>query len=395
MNRRLTSLLLLCVLPGCGTSEARPEGAAARAAAAPKAVTLSPVTTVELERSIAVTGVLEADERVTVGVKVPGRLAEVLVDLATPVDADQIIARVDPTDFRLRVDQAAAELAQARALLGLPRDGNDAEFDEEQTAIVIEARATLEQARAQALRSRELSAEGLMTAMERDAAEAGLVRAETAVQSALEQVRIRRAAVRQREAALRLARQQLADTAIRSPLKGVVEARLARVGEFAAAGAPVATVVRLNPLRLRVEIPERDAPEVRVGQRVRVNVEGDPTHYDGQVARLSPSLDTRTRTLLVEADIVNPGTLRPGSFVRAHVVLGKKSMPSVPASAVVAFAGLQKVLVVQNGKAVEKRVTIGARVGDRVEITSGLEAGESVVTTPGNLQQGQSVVVKG
>jgi HlyD family secretion protein len=147
-------------------------------------------------------------------------------------------------------------------------------------------------------------------------------------------------------------------------------------------------------LRLKLVIPERDAANVKQDQPVKVTVDGDTRTYTGKVARLAPALDQQNRTLLVEADIENPGTLRPGLLARAEIVVGSSPAPTVPASAVVAFAGVEKVLLVDNGKAVERQIKTGNRIGGRVEIVSGVVAGEKVVDKPGSLQQGQLVTVK-
>jgi RND family efflux transporter MFP subunit len=232
-----------------------------------------------------------------------------------------------------------------------------------------------------------------MSGMDLDAAEATAVRAETALQSAREEVRIREATVRQRRSELRMARQLLADTIVKSPLDGVVQARRANVGEYLAAGAPIADLVRIDPLRLRVAIPELEAAGVQKGQPVRVKIQGDETTYAGTVARLAPAIEPQSRTLLVESDIKNPGHLRPGSLVSAEIVVSSKPAPTVPVSAVVRFAGLSKVITVENGKAKEKQVTTGRTSGDRIEIVSGVAVGEAVVDKPGSLQQGQPVRV--
>jgi HlyD family secretion protein len=157
----------------------------------------------------------------------------------------------------------------------------------------------------------------------------------------------------------------------------------------------VVTLVRLHPLRLRVAVPERDAPGVRVGQAVRVRLEGDSAEHTGRVARLSPTIQEQSRTLVVEAEVANPdGRLRPGAFARAEIVVeADRPAVLVPAAAIVTFAGLEKVIGVQDGKAVEKRIRTGRRVGDRVEILEGLAAGEPVVAEPGNLTGGQPVTV--
>lgn len=392
---------LLVVLLQCAACDKeaapRPEGAnTQKPAPSAKEVTLAPVTELVIEQTIDISGTLDADEQVTLGAKVPGRLASISVDLASPVKRDQVVAQLEARDYELRIEQAAAALAQSRAQLGLPQDGPDEELDVEGTAIVREALATLKEAQANQVRARSLAKEGLMSGMDLDAAEAAAVRAETAVQSAREEVRIRKAAVRQRRSELRMARQQLADAMVRSPLDGVVQVRRASVGQYLAAGAPIVDVVRIDPLRLRVAIPELEAAAVRAGQAVRVKVPGDDATYPGTVARLAPALDPQSRTLLVESDIKNPGHLRPGSLVNAQIVVTTKPVPTVPATSIVRFAGLAKVVTVEEGKAKEKQVTTGKTAGDRVEIVSGLAVGESVVARPGSLQQGQPVrVVEG
>jgi RND family efflux transporter MFP subunit len=395
-----TGFALLLLLQGvaCDKKEApKPDsGKTEKPASEPKEVTLVPVTDLPIEQTIEITGSLDADEQVTVGAKVPGRLASIAVDLASPVTQGQVIAQVETKDYEIRIEQVSAALAQSRAQLGLGPNDKDDQLDIEATAIVRQATATLKEAEANRARARKLAAEGLMTAMDLDAAETAAVRAETAVQSAREEVRIRQATVKQRRSELRLASQQLADTLVKSPLDGVVQMRRANIGEYLAAGAPIADLVRIDPLRLRVALPELEAADVRQGQPVRVRIQGDETTYSGTVARIAPSIDAKSRTLLVESDIKNPGHLRPGSLVQAQIVVTSKPAPTVPESAVIQFAGISKVITVENGKAKEKPVTTGKKAGDRVEIVTGLKAGEAVVDKPGSLQQGQPVrVVEG
>ena len=393
---RAASLAALQCL-GCGSDAApRPPGAKAEEPSSPvKEVTLVPVTEAAIEQTVDISGTLDADEQVTVGAKVPGRLASIAVDLASPVERGQIIARLETTDYALRIEQAAAALAQSRAQLGLPPDGPDEQLDIEGTALVRQATATMKEADANRTRARNLAKEGLMTGMDLDAAEAAAVRAEAALQTAREEVRIREATIRQRRSELRMARQQLDDAIVRSPLDGIVQMRRASVGQFLGAGAPIADLVRIDPLRLRVAIPELDASRVQKGQPVRVVLPGEGAPHAGTVSRLAPALDQQSRTLLVESDLKNPGHLRPGSLVSAQIVVSSKPMPTVPTSAIIHFAGLSKVITVEDGKAREKQVTIGKASGDRTEILSGVAVGDAVVDRPRSLQQGQAVRVAG
>ena len=155
------------------------------------------------------------------------------------------------------------------------------------------------------------------------------------------------------------------------------------------------TIVRMDPIRLRAEVPERDAHSVRGGQQVRVTLEGDATVYTGHIARLSPAIGAQNRMLLVEAEVRNDsGHLRPGSFAKAEIVSDPEtSTTAVPANTIVSFAGVEKVILVQDGKAVEKQINTGRRNGDWVEVSSGVNVGDVVVVSPGNLQSGQPVTV--
>jgi multidrug efflux pump subunit AcrA (membrane-fusion protein) len=134
---------------------------------------------------------------------------------------------------------------------------------------------------------------------------------------------------------------------------------------------------------------------VSVGQAVKVKVEGDRSVYAGRVARLSPAINEEDRTLLVEAEVPNEnGRLRPGTFAEAEIVVAAEELAVfVPTTSIVTFAGVEKVIVVQDGQSVEKRVQTGRRLGDRVEIVAGLKGEELVVVEPGNLAGGQPVVV--
>jgi RND family efflux transporter MFP subunit len=150
----------------------------------------------------------------------------------------------------------------------------------------------------------------------------------------------------------------------------------------------------MDPLRLRAEIPERESHTVRTGQNVRVTVDGDNNVYVGQIMRLSPVIAEQSRMLVVEADVRNNGKLRPGSFAHAEIVTNDSKMAvTVPNNTIVTFAGIEKVIVVQDGKALEKPITTGRRNGEITEIVAGISIGEKVVVDPGNLQSGQAVQI--
>ena len=344
--------------------------------------------------TVTANGTLAAYDQTTVSVKVPGRVRAITVDLGSVVTRGQVIAQVDSEDYRLRVQQSEASLAQARARLGLAPEGTDDRIDPEQTATVRQARAVLDEARHSRDRAARLVEQGVIAKAEFDTATATFKVAEGRYQDAYEEIRNRQGILAQRRSELALARQQLKDTSVVAPLDGIVQEKRTSIGEFLAAGAPVVNIVKMDPLRLRAEIPERESHTVRTGQDVRVTVEGDTNIYVGKIMRLSPVIAEQNRMLVVEADVRNNGKLRPGSFARAEIVTNDAKMAvTVPNNAIVTFAGIEKVIVVQNGKALEKPITTGRRNTEFTEIMAGINVGEKVIVDPGNLQSGQAVEV--
>jgi RND family efflux transporter MFP subunit len=355
-----------------------------------------PVLKSSVERVVSVTGTLAAYNQATLSMKVPGRLRDIEVDLGSYVQKGQRIAQVDPQDYQLRLQQAEAALAQVRARLGLPVSGNDDRVDPEQTGTVRQARAVMEEARVNRGRSESLLSQGLISASQFDSIDANYKVALSRYQDSLEEIRNREALLAQRRSELALARQQLADTTIYAPFDGAIQQRQSSMGEYLAAGTPVAILVQMDPLRLRADVPERHASRIKIGQSVRVTVEGDPNTYVGQIVRLSPSISEQDRMLLVEAEVSNNGRLRPGSFVRTDIITDPRGTAMiVPPSAIISFAGIEKVLQIKEGKIQEKPVTTGQKSQKWVEIISGVTPGEKVVLEPGNLQGGQVVTVMG
>jgi RND family efflux transporter MFP subunit len=395
----LASLVAATALVACKASSATSEQAGGRGAVPHDVREVEVVSAVQdrLVRAVTVTGTLAAEEQVTLSLKVTGRLQELHVDLGSQVRKGQVLARLVPTDFNLRVSQADAALRQARARLGLPLDGENDRVELEQTSLVRSARAMLEEARLNHERQTTFVERGIASKATLDSADAALKVADSRYQDAIEEVLNRQAVLEQRRTELELARQALRDSQLISPLDGVVRERHVTVGQYLAVGTPAVTIVRMHPLRLRMSVPEREAQQVRVDQEVQVRVEGDTAVYVGRVARVSPAIDEASRTLMVEAEVPNPkALLRPGSFASASIVSSNEDPAiSIPTSALVTFAGVEKVLTVQDGKVVEKRVSVGRRERDRLEIVSGLAAGEQVIAQPGNLVEGTPVRVAG
>ena len=387
---------MLVGVAGC-KSDYPASGRAANADAKgqPRQVKTVQVTETPIGETVTVNGTLAVYDQATVGTKVAGRLQSISVDLGTVVRKGQAIAKLEPQDYQLRVQQAEAALAQARARVGLSPDGGDDRVTVDQTGTVREAKAVLDESKAKRDRAARLINQGIIPKAEWDTADADYKVAMSRYQDAVEEIRNRQGVLAQRRSELNLARQQLADTILYAPMTGVVQEKRASTGEYLAAAAPVVDIVQIDPLRLRVDVPERESHKIHTGQSVRVTVEGDPDAYLGTVKRLSPSISQQNRVLSVEADVRNNGHLKPGAFVKAEIVTDQASTAAtVPASAIVTFAGIEKVITVEGGKAVEKVVMTGRRGQDWVEIKSGINVGQAVIVNPGNLQSGQAVAVQ-
>ncbi len=346
-------------------------------------------------RTIVAIGELVAREDATLSVKVSGRLHRIEVDLGDSVDLGQLLAQVEPRDYELELRQAEAFLAQARARLGLPLHGEQDDVDPAETSTVQQARARLVEAQLNRESFGKLSEQGILAQSELEAAEAAYEVASNVHRNALEEANNRLAQLLQRKVEVEIAQKRLVDSSVLAPFAGTVLERRASVGEYLPVGTPILTLVATDPLRLRLEVSEREAGVVGVGQPVRILTDGQPTDYTGAIRRVSPSIDSSTRMLKVEADLPNDGSLRPGAFVQAQITVAQdENTITVPPQALVTFAGIEKVFVIEAGKAVERNVTTGRRCADWVELVHGIGDGEVVILYPGNLQTGQSVRIE-
>lgn len=389
-----SSILIALLTASCGRRESSSAGNSAAGAASPsKTVSVGRTELRQLTQTVVAPGTLAADEQATVSFKVAGRLEQINVDLGSAVRRGQTIAQLETNDFRVRLQQAEAALQQARVRLGLAAIGDDDRIVIENTATVRQAAAVLEEARQNRERSRQLVSQGIQPAAELDRVESAFKVADSRYQDALEEVRNRQAVLLQRRSELAISRQQLVETTLLAPFDGSIRERRASIGEFLSAGTPVVTIVRIHPLRLRVEVPERDARGISAGQGVGVSVEGDPTLYSGRVARISPAFQEQSRTLIIEAEVDNrDGRLRPGAFAKAEIKTSTTdSFVMAPSTAIVTFAGIQKLFLVKDGKAIEKNVVVGRRDGEWV-VVEGVPADQQIILNPGGIVTGQPVV---
>jgi RND family efflux transporter MFP subunit len=388
------SALLAC-LAFVGCNRNRAEKAAPRTALDAKKVRVAYVREIPIEETVDATGSLVAQDRAVLSAKVPGRVEAILVDMGTQVKEGDILARIEKRDYELRRLQAEAALAQARARLGLALSGEEDKAEPEKSSIVKEARAILAEATKNRDRIVKLRAEGVLPDADVETAEAAFQVAVNRYDESIHEAKNRIAALKQRQAELALVEQQLADTEIRAPFPGIIEERQTSPGEFLNVGVPVLTLVRVDPIRARLQVSEKEASRVTLGQNVRIRGKGNEKEIIAAITRVSPVISTGSLILQVEADVPNPyGLLKAGSFVRADVVVNERASGLfVPESAVITFAGIQKIFLVRQGKAVETEVSLGRKQGKLVEARGPVESGQMVVAEPGSLRNGQPVEV--
>jgi RND family efflux transporter MFP subunit len=375
---------------GCG-SAANTTAKAAEERPSSRVTVLRPQSFL-FEQTVSATGSLLADEEAQISLKVAGRIQSFQVDIGSCVKQGMVLASVEPQDLELRVQQAEAALEQAEARLGIAPGGEIKNLNPEQTATARQAKAVLEETRLKRDRTQELGQEGIVSKAELDTALASYGVAEAQYQQAIEEVLNRRAIVVQRRSEVAIARQELQDALVRAPFNGCVQQKIANVGEYLNEGAPVLSLVRMDPLRLRLQVAERDAGTVRTGQPLRFVVEGDPTRHPATVKRISPAITPEGRMVVVEAEVPYQAGLRPGSFARAEIIIkGQDAALAVPERTLTSFAGIDKVLVVDGGKVVERQVELGRRQDGMVEIRSGLTREALVISAPRGISVGQPV----
>jgi membrane fusion protein, multidrug efflux system len=362
-------------------------------------VTTAPAIMRELPRFFEATGSLTGDEQTDVAPSVAGKVVAIGVDLGSYVKRGQMIVRLDDVDAKLRVQQAQAQIEQAKAALRQAEEKagvrTGQSFDPNKVPEVANARVALELAEKNLRRAEKLIESGDVSRSQYDQQKAQRDQLKEAYDSAVSLARqnfaavaTARANVANAESQLGLARRSLSYALVFSPIDGYVAERTADLGEYVSPTAKVATIVRINPLRVRIDIPEQAIPAVNVGQSVSVTTSAWPDrNFSGRIARISPNVTPTSRTLTVEAEIENgSGALKPGQFATVRI-LQSRAQPAVlvPSRAVRTESGVSRVFVIKDGRAQERLVQLGQTEGDLIEIKGGIAADENVATS--NIEQ--------
>lgn len=339
-----------------------------------------------VQRQVDLAGTLNSPDQAKVSSEATGRVVKVLVEIGTEVRVGDPLIKLDPVELELALARAESALRQTRAQLGMsgPVGKTDTLPADEEIGSVKNAQATFADARANAERARALAGRKLISNVDLDTAETRLKVAEAGYQSAVDTARAQKALLQDRRASYDLALKKVNDATVRAPISGVVSDRPVMEGEFIAERANVATIVKVNPLKLRVGIQERFAGVIKPGQAVEFRVEsfGD-TVFHGKVAYVSPALDPTMRTFTVEALVDNGDRrLKPGFFAKGAIMTTlDEGVLAVPDAAVSTLAGVSSVYVINDGKVTQTPVGLGVRQGNMWEIVSGLDGSETLATS--------------
>lgn len=420
-------LLLLTLaaagLTGCGAS-----ANSATTANANNQPTIVDVKTVQaviqpIPTYIEATGNLASDAQTDVAPAVAGKIVEVNFDIGSYVNQGDVLVRLDSRDATIRleqaraqveqqrkavgqaeanVDQAIANLRQTQARLGV---GDGETFQIKDFSQVKTITAQLELAEKELRRSERLLETGDISRSiydqrrsQRDALLGQLDEARSNAAVAIKAISIAQAGVDTARAAAASARSAIAtletqvaaaqkavtDTVIRAPISGYISDKVADVGEYISPSAPntkVATIVRTSTLRVRIDVPEQSIGKIANGQGVSLQVSAYPDrNFAGTVARVSPSVNTTARTLIVEAEVQNTeGLLKPGQFATVRIVQSKpEPAVMIPVAAVKTAGDTNSVFVVKDGAAREQFVQLGLLENDMIQVKNGVIEGDQV-----------------
>lgn len=372
-------VLLICLtvmacivlsVPGCKKKEDAQESVALAAEPAASTVDVAYAESVPVQITIDAVGTLEAAEDVMVAAKRGGIVKEIRFEEGQAVKADQLLVRLDDDMARLERDQAVKRVERITSSLArIEAEVRRAEAQKEN------ARSNFE--RKEALFKEEATTRAVFldakTAL--DAASAALDEAKAALEET-------KCIIVEEQAGLAIAEENLADAQVKASMDGVLGERIVGPGDFVDKGEAVVRLVTVDPLKVGFTVPERYQGRIHSGQKVTLRVQAWPDRvFEGDVFYLAPALDPETRTVKVKAFVDNTEKLlQPGFFTNVKLILEEKPTAIViPEEAIVPRGEDFFVYKAEGGKAVLQKVMPGQRMKGRLEILSGLTAGDCVI----------------
>jgi RND family efflux transporter MFP subunit len=374
-------LLAAWALAACTSSEAD-----SRSTAPPRPLAIA-IETVAAEsralpRALDVTGTLNADAETDVAAETSARVMRVNAERGQVVDAGAVLGELDQQDARNQLAEAEAVEAQTMAKLGLAPGQR---FDALVTPEVRQARVMLDRMELEYQRYERLAKDDLVSHSDHDLKRADYLAQKEQFNAKVNEARQTYQTLQAQRARVAMARKTLADTAVRAPYAGLVVERHVHVGQYVQRGTKIVTLVRVDPLRVELAVPESAVPWVKRGQKVAFWVQTYPGRaFEGTIAYVGPALKAESRALVVEALVPNGAReLQPGLFATARIQLPAGApTPFVPVSAVRTESGVSQVFVIRNERAEQRFVQLGREVKGQFEIVRGLQAGERVAVRP-------------
>lgn len=381
--RFLTSAVLLAALLALLGCQQTPAPVAEKKGPSIVPVKTQPVQTKVITRVVESVGTLFPFDETVISAEIAGKAIDVKVDLGDYVRKGDVMVRLSDEEQSLILAQDEAQLRSAMERLGMT-DEKSRVPDISQVAEVRVAQADLSDAEQRYKRVKSLVDQGLTAQQELDAAQARFNAAKATYDQAVKGVRNLIQETERFKASVQLQRKKLRDTTVIAPFDAMVKERTVNVGQYVQANTVLLTLVRTDPLRLRLEIPERMAPWIKQGQVAEVSVEAyEDKKFSGRITRIAPTVDQQKRTFIVEALIANPtNALKPGSYARARLPTDRKDeVRMVPARAINYVFGSNKAYVVRNNVVEARDVKLGDRFEQQVEVIEGLTQGDIIATS--------------
>lgn len=382
MNRLLTVLTVLVCLFFVSCKKEQ-QAAVAKKESGPVKVRSAEARERVVKRNVESVGTLFAFDETIISAEIDGKAEEVKADLGDNVTKGQILVKISDEEQRYLLAQNEAQLRSSLERLGLTKD-TDRVQDVRSTPDVRRSQADLDDAEQRFKRTRELRDQGIGAQADLDQAQARLNSAKATYDATINQTRNLIQEVERFKAVVDLQRKKLRDTNVYAPFAASVKERQVTVGQFVRANTPLFTLVKTDPLRLRIDVPERFAPYIKAGLIATIEIEAfEGQKFSGKIWRVSPTVDQAKRTFVAEALLDNPGSrLKPGSYARARIPTDKsESAVLLPTRAVQYVLGSNKVYVIKEGTIDAREVKLGERFENEVEILEGVQAGETVAMT--------------
>jgi len=382
----MTTKPLLSMIPlafwmsGCGGPERESKTSTP---AAPVAVTTVAAGEQPWPAIYEAAGTVRARTSAVIAAKLMGYVRQVKVQTGDHVREGQVLVTLDARDLDVNSRRAEATLEEVRS--SMP------EADSAATG----AKANLDLAQITFNRMQDLFNKKSISNQEFDEASGKLKAAQAVYQMALAkraQLNAQAARVQQDVRASEVARSYAEITA---PFAGVVTAKTVDPGTLAVPGTPLLTIEREGAYRLEASVEESHLAAIRVGQAVSVTLDGIDRAWDARVSEIVPAVDAASRSYIVKIDLPSVPALRSGAFGRASFATGSRVTLTIPAAAVTEHGQLQSVLVAENGVARTRLITTGSKNRDRIEVLSGLTAGDRLIfPVPQGLGDGAAVEVR-